>query len=97
MNLKAGALLLLVGSVGLLGCTIDGGRVLEKDKHKVFACKDFRDGESFSFKASEISNVRQGIGAPTTFDVATLDGKKKTLGSNMEGLVKCNEVAHNTK
>lgn len=71
------------------GCTMKGGDIDEKDRNKLMVCKDFRDGEMFSFNTNTITNVRIGVGAPSAFDVTTTDGKKKTLSSTMEAWLKC--------
>lgn len=90
-TLKNGALMAiaLISLLCLQGCTVDGGDVAEHDKNKIMECTDTRDGEKFSFNTNDVKNVRQGIGAPSAFDVTTTDGKEKTLSSDMETFLKC--------
>jgi len=78
-------IVLLVAACSMEGDVSDGGR------NKMMVCKDFRDGETFSFNTNTIKNVRIGIVAPTTFDVVTVDGKAKTLSSEMVPWLKCNK------
>jgi len=85
------ALLLVVTWSALLaaGCTVDGGELAESDRNKVMTCKDTRDGEVFQFNTNTIRNFRFGIGAPSSFDVTTFDGREMTLNSEMEAWLKC--------
>lgn len=94
MKTKTSSLLSCFGVSALIvllaaGCTMDGGKVAEKDKNKIMVCKDTRDGETFSFSTNTITNMRAGIGAPSTFDVVTTDGKARTLSSDMGSWLKC--------
>jgi len=73
------------------GCTMNGGEVTQEDLNKTMICKDTRDGETFSFNTSTVTNVRQGISAPHSFDVTTDDGEKMTLNSDMEAWLKCSK------
>ncbi len=90
-HLNKTALLLAVSLAALLaaGCTMNGGDVAEEDRNKIMTCTDTRDGEVFQFNTNTITNVRAGIGAPSSFDIVTLDGRKITLNSNMEAWLKC--------
>ena len=81
--------LLLVCILLVAGCTIDGGSVVEADKNKIIRCVDTRDGAVFSFNSSTITNLRIGIGAPGSFDMVTVNGKRMTLNSYMEAWIKC--------
>jgi hypothetical protein len=85
------ALLLAVcwSAVLAAGCTMEGGELAEKDRNKVMTCKDTRDGEVFQFNTNTIRNVRAGIGAPSSFDVTTFDGREMTLTSDTEAWIKC--------
>ena len=80
---------LLVACLLTVGCTMDGGEVAQKDLSKTITCKDTRDGEMFSFNTDTITNIRRGVGAPTSFDMTTNDGKQITLSSDMEAWLKC--------
>lgn len=83
------------------GCTMDGGSLSNEDMDKIVTCKDARDGEVFEFNTNTISNVRRGLGVPSSFDIVTIDGKKMTLNSSMETWLKCekdkrkNEISKN--
>lgn len=70
------------------GCTV-GGELSDEEKGKTFVCKDFRDGETFSFEASAIENIRIGYGAPSSFDITTNDGVEMTLTSDHVQWLKC--------
>lgn len=70
------------------GCSINGD-LDEKDRNKDVACTDTRDGEVFQFNTSSMSNIRVGIGAPSSFDVVTTGGRQMTLIGNMAAWLKC--------
>ena len=80
----------LILSAGLFGCTVDGK--IEVERNKKMICKDTRDGETFSFNTNSVTNARLGIGADHSFDVTDNNGKKRTLTSNMEAYLKCEEA-----
>lgn len=80
-----------VGCIFLLsGCSIEG-QLPEGEQNKLMVCKDFRDGETFSFNTNTITDIRVGIGSPTTFKIITISGEVKTLSSSMEAYLKCKE------
>ena len=86
LRIGVSALIVLLAA----GCNMKGGDIAEKDRNKLMVCKDTRDGETFSFNTNTITNLRVGlVGAPTTFNVTTTDGKEKTLSSTMETWLKC--------
>jgi len=67
------------------------GELPEGELNKLMMCKDFRDGETFSFNTNTITDIRVGIGVPTTFKITTVSGETKILSSSMESYLKCNE------
>lgn len=73
------------------GCTAKA-EISEEDKNKTMSCKDTRDGERFSFRTNDITDIRAGLGAPTSMSIVTLKGKKMTVTSSMEAWLKCEEV-----
>ncbi len=75
----------------LSGCTFDSG-VSEESKNKVITCTDTRDGEIFTFKTNDITNVRSGFMADSSFDVVDQNGIKRTLTSISHIYIKCIEV-----
>lgn len=79
-------------SVGLVGCTIKGGEVVDEDKNKEVTCTDTRDGETFNFNTNNITNFRQGIGADHSIDVVDNEGKKRHITSSMEVWLKCEKA-----
>lgn len=80
---------MLLVSLFIYGCTSDAS-IDEETKNSIITCKDTRDGEVFSFYGSTVTNVRGGIlGAASTFDMITTDGRKMTLSSDMEVYMKC--------
>lgn len=81
-------LLLTFISLLMTGCTVEG-QLAEESKNVINVCKDTRDGEIFSYNSNTIKNVRVGVGAPTSMDIVTITGKKKTLTSDMVEFIKC--------
>lgn len=73
----------------MVGCTYDGGAVADVDLNKTVTCTDVRDGDVFTFNTNSITNVRAGIGAPSSFDVVTDDGRAMTLSNSMAAWVRC--------
>jgi hypothetical protein len=71
------------------GCTMNGGDVAKEDLDKIMTCKDTRDNGTFQFNTNTIRNHRAGFGAPSSFDITTLDGRDMTLTSDMESWLKC--------
>lgn len=67
-------------------CTV-GGEVT--NKNEIVHCTDFRDGEKFSFKSSDIFNVRIGILADSCYDVVDSKCNKRTLCESQEKYIKC--------
>lgn len=83
-------LLILALPLIVSACSVDtGASVSKKDMNKLMVCKDFRDGETFQFNTNTVTNISQGIGAPTSFDIVTTTGKVMTLNSDMEDYIKC--------
>ena len=81
-------ILLILAIVSIIGCTVGGSEVVNKNEVKV--CTDTRDGETFSFNTNSVTNVRRGVlGEPTTFDVIDGEGNKRSLSSSMEVYLKC--------
>ena len=74
----------------MTGCTTSGN--ISETGNKLMECKDTRDGEVFRFNTKTITNIRVGFLAPTTFDLVTLDGRKKSLSDQAEAWLKCEEV-----
>lgn len=68
-----------------------GSKIAEKDLNKIMDCIDFRDGEKFSFNTNSMTNIRIGIGIPTTVDIVTESGKKMTYNTEMDAYIKCEE------
>lgn len=79
--------LVALSVVTMVGCTVGGSEVINKNEVKV--CTDSRDGETFSFNTNSVTNVRRGIGAPTTFNVIDSEGNKRSLSTSMEVYLKC--------
>lgn len=84
--------ILIIAFICLAGCTMEGGGVSAEDLNKTVTCTDTRDGETFSFNTNSVTNTRIGIGAPTSFDVTTDDGRKMTINSSMEAWLKCDKA-----
>ena len=78
----------------LVACTLDG-EMDENSRNRLIKCTDTRDGEIFYYNTNTVTNVRVGIGAPTSFDIMITDGKRMTLNSDMEVYLKCVEVDSN--
>lgn len=82
-----------IGLIALLlvGCTVSGDLTDEsRDKH--YTCTDTRDGEVFSFSGSTVTQVRAGVlGGSSSFTVIDDSGEERTLRSNMEVYLKCEE------
>lgn len=69
-------------------CTFSSG-VSDDIKNKQMVCTDTRDGEVFGFNTNNITNVRIGYGAETSFDVVDDTGLKRTLYKSMQLFLKC--------
>lgn len=78
----------LIIALMVLGCTVDA-KVSEKDLNKTITCTDTRDGTSFAFNTSNVTNVRAGFGADHSFDVVDNDGVFHRMTSRMEVYLKC--------
>ena len=74
-----------------ISCTYEG-KMAEEDRNKEMRCVDTRDGETFYFNTSTVTDLRVGILCSTSFYVVTSDSVKKRLTSDMELYIKCVEV-----
>ena len=88
MNLKTGALLLLVGSMGLLGCQMKAD-ITDESRRSHITCTDTRDGEKFSFRGATVRDAVQGFGTAHCFTVTDDTGMVRRLCSSQEVYLKC--------
>lgn len=84
---KISALTIIVAIMS--GCTVGGGQVADESINKEMFCTDSRDGEVFKFNTNTVTDIRRGIGAPTTFTITTHSGDERILSSDMEAYIKC--------
>ncbi len=89
--MKLNKVFIFVACLSLVACYVQG-ELDQSGKDKLMSCKDARDGETFAYNTNTITDVRIGIGAPTTFQITTTTGKHMTLNSNMDTYIKCTEV-----
>jgi hypothetical protein len=66
----------------LTGCTVDG-KAEDAWHGAIRDCIDLRDGERFSFDPRTIRNQRFGINAPSSVDFTDLDGRERTVSTDM--------------
>lgn len=73
----------------LAGCTLKAGPV---EGPPVSYCKDFRDGETFSFQLENVTNAVIRLNGTGCFDVIDDSGKERRLCSEHEPYIKCDVV-----
>ena len=85
-------LLVFVIASTMMACTVDG-KLSDESKNKTMVCTDTRDGESFSYHTSSVSNVRLDYfnRENSSFDVVDANGVKRHLVASMETYLKCVE------
>ena len=85
--MRAAHLVFCLVVLALAGCQMEAK--IAPNNAPATACVDLRDGEKFSFKTKNITDVRYGIGAPSCFSVTDDAGKFRRLCSDQEVYLKC--------
>ena len=83
--------ILIIISVLLSGCSMEGGAIAENSKNKIVQCTDTRDGEVFSFLSNNVSNARISLDGNHGFSVVDTDGNYRELNKSMESYLKCKD------
>lgn len=87
MGVRMTARRLLLITVLLAGCTVEGRVVDPSDK--LTTCTDTRDGETFSYRTRDVSKVRIGFGTDSYIEVTDTAGKFRRLFQSEAAHWKC--------